>query len=195
VLAAVGAALSYCSSFEGAVDGPDAAVNEGGSSVDSEAATVDAAVAVDAATPIEAGPHLIRCGAETCNVATEVCCVYHTSLGVRRTECIAGNAGDCVPDVDAGEMFDVATQCDEQSDCAAGLVCCHQYPTNPASMRCSSHAKDARCVQPESCQPCAIDAGTGRVACDPAAKQCPTGFRCDGLVATTFLIAPGYCVP
>ncbi|MCA9588879.1 MAG: hypothetical protein KC657_26365 [Myxococcales bacterium] len=128
----------------------------------------------------------VKCGIGACDVgAGEACCVYReVSSTSRRAVC---TSGPTCPPPQPGESPEVTVACDDEGDCARGLVCCHAFKS------CGVVALDsATCVARENCALCGADASvsTGRIACDPKVKAQCNGGSC---VATTSLVAEGYC--
>ncbi|MBL8612868.1 MAG: hypothetical protein JNL38_36350 [Myxococcales bacterium] len=178
--AAFALAVAACDSFDS---------EPGGSAPD---ASTDAAVGPDASGSAEAGldagadggdarPATIVCGAdEKCVAGLEICCVWDRLGVIRRTACIEGSTCPERKD-DAGDTLNAhAIECDDKTDCPAGLVCCQRGISACTSL---SVAK-AECVAPATCAPCSLDAGgNGRIGCDRQSldpAECPAGRACVG---------------
>jgi hypothetical protein len=174
------AALSCCTRFASSSE-PPAPGHQGEAS--------DADVASDAG-----GSAVLECDGQKCAVGTEVCCFYRTAAGRRRGACAVGKSKDaCAAATD--EVVLVASECDDPTDCAPNLVCCHDYASSyTGPLACGGLPSFAACVGTEACKPCAQDAGTARIACDPKRGQCSRDLHCEIVEANT-LIAQGYCAP
>jgi hypothetical protein len=96
--------------------------------------------------PPDAGPggttSQITCGATSCAIATEVCCVSRTNAGTAYgcatgTTCPGAGGGDGGGGGGGGGGGDVvALKCSGAANCAPGTVCCVDQTNNGATSAC-----------------------------------------------------------
>lgn len=119
--------------------------------------------------PADAGPGgdtaNVACGATTCPIPAEICCVSDVPNGGRGYVCVAG--ATCPTPAGGGDT--TALQCTSAANCAAGTVCC---------------VKQDKGVTASACQPsCGGGTGGGDTAqlCDRGAPDgggCPASAPC-----------------
>jgi hypothetical protein len=152
--------------FEGVFDGgADASASLDGGGLPVPDVTDGGSAAPDgrAATP-DAGPGgdttQIACGAATCSIPADSCCV--SELGNRQTSYDCVTTATCPRPSGGGST--AALKCSGQANCSSGTVCCVQENNGNAASTCKS-----------SC-------GSGEAQlCDPAVAGgggCPSAARC-----------------
>jgi hypothetical protein len=171
--ASAGATLVACGSESSGTDltgsdaSPDSGSSSGGSSgVGSSGGprpADDAGVTADGGIdPPNAGPggdtKSIPCGAATCPIPAETCCVSEiANNGDNGYACVAG--ATCPSPPGGGET--ASLKCSGAANCAAGTVCCIRWSDPQATSECkTSCAND----EAQLCDPKAGDAG----GCPPA---------------------------
>lgn len=162
---------------DGSADGSLA--TDGGANADG--ALVDTGVGTDATRPADdagvtadggidppgAGPGgdtgSISCGATTCLLASETCCITEPAgAGDRAYACVLGST---CPAPNGGDV--VALKCTGAANCAAGTVCCVDQNNDDTTSTCK-----ATCGGNEAqlCDPKAGDAG-GCPSSDPCSNK------------------------
>jgi hypothetical protein len=139
-------------SLDGSVADTAPPVVDGG---DAGTPTPEAGGGDGGSNPPDAGPGgggttILSCGATTCAIPAQSCCVERVG-GATNFGCFTGAA---CPAVDAGA--DVASlKCSSQANCAAGTVCCvTQVGNNAATSQCA-----ATCTGANTAQLCDPNAG------------------------------------
>lgn len=134
--------------------------------------------------PPEAGPGgdttKIACGATTCPLPAEICCVSEvTGAGDTAFACVA--AATCPQPAGGGDT--AALKCSGAANCAAGTVCCVRDVNGNAASECK-----ASCGNNEAqlCDPKA--ASTGCPAADPCSSK---DIRDWGKLPSTFATCGG----
>lgn len=128
----------------------------------------DAFVIVTDAAPEP--PRQMACGSNTCDEATQFCCVQAGG-----TESCQGTATAC-----AGSR----RECDKASDCPPGNVCCFDFSSQPASASCHSDCGGGGDTRVQACRTateclsgaCATHAcvsGGSIESCAPFGAECP----------------------
>lgn len=119
--------------------------------------------------PPDAGPGgdttKIACGATSCALATDTCCVSELAAGGNNAyACTTTDAG-CPPPAGGGDV--VALKCSAQANCPANTVCCVRQTNNGATSECKP-----ACGQNEAqlCDPKALDGG-GCTAGNPCSND------------------------
>jgi hypothetical protein len=164
---------------------PDAGAGADGSNISADSSVADSASPVDSgdagtptpeagggdggSNPPDAGPGgggttIISCGATTCAIPAQSCCVERVG-GATNFGCFTGAA---CPAVDAG--VDVASlKCSSQANCAAGTVCCATQVGNgnAATSQCAATCTGGNTAQ--LCDPNAAGGVTGCPAVDGGA--------------------------
>lgn len=85
--------------------------------------------AIDASTDAASnGAGLILCGSQTCQAATQFCCVSDSLSCMAR-----GKEDDC------DDLFDARAECDGKNDCPGAQLCCRETLSEVA--RCSSECE------------------------------------------------------
>jgi len=110
------------------------------------------------------GPGEIACGAMSCALPLQVCCVTPT-----RSTCVeASQTALC---------SDLVVRCDSSNDCASGHVCCARPSDGGlASVQCRD---TAACTAPGDVVLCDPNDSAECSACAPASPPVPAGYyRC-----------------
>jgi hypothetical protein len=124
-----------------------------------DAGTTDAQLVGDSQVVTDAGPGgdgaAVSCGAASCNLPSETCCVYDEPNASFLVSCSNGASCPKVTAADAGPLVNIALQCEVAENCPANHVCCL---TKYANGSVASHCEAACAGGTLSVQMCSVSA-------------------------------------
>ncbi len=150
-----------------ASNGGDATLQNDGSSGFDAAYDGPATIAADGGAPLDSGPggstSSITCGATTCSIPAETCCVYPVANPPPSVSYACAVGSGCPAPTTGGDPA-TALKCSSAVNCPANTVCCVSQVGNTVSSACQSSCTNQ---QAQLCDPnvaqgasgCAADAG------------------------------------